>query len=322
MRASDTGEVIGKSEAPTRTSAEGRRRSGLLGRSRYGPRRLWLLVLPAAVFYLIVVIYPALRGAVEAFTNWNGILPAQRFIGFGNFTAMLHDPNVLISLRNIALIAVVVTIVQNGFGLLAALALHRKLKTRLILRAVLFAPVLINPLVMAYVWQYIFVYGGPLDQLLHAVHLSSLEINWLGSPTSALPVVLVPLCWQYIGYSMVIFLAGLEGVPENLIEAADLDGASGFQRFRYVTWPLLAPALTINAALTVIGGLNSFTVIYAITGGGPGNATDTITTLMFQDAFQFDRYGYGTAMALLLSVIVSVVAFVQLKVLRRRELVA
>lgn len=311
-----------QAQASARVRAERRRRSHLLGRSRYGPRRLWLLALPAALFYLAVVIYPALRGAVEAFTNWNGILPTQRFVGFANFIAMVHDPDVLISLRNIAIIAIVVTIVQNGFGLLAALALHRKLKTRLILRAVLFAPVLINPLVMAYVWQYIFVYGGPVDHLLHAVHLSSLEINWLGSPASALPVVLVPMCWQYIGYSMVIFLAGLEGVPEHLIEAADLDGAGGFQRFRYVTWPLLAPALTINAALTVIGGLNAFTVIYAITGGGPGNATDTVTTLLFQDAFQYGRYGYGTAMALVLAVIVSVVAFVQLKVLRRRELVA
>jgi raffinose/stachyose/melibiose transport system permease protein len=311
-----------QAQAPPRSRAVSRRRFRLPGRAKYGPRRLWLLVLPAAVFYLLVVIYPAIRGAVEAFTNWNGILPDQRFIGFANFTAMLHDPDVLISLRNIVIIAVVVTIVQNGLGLLAALALHRKLKTRLILRAILFAPVLINPLVMAYVWQYIFVYGGPVDQMLHAVHLSSLEINWLGSPTSALPVVLVPLCWQYIGYSMVIFLAGLEGVPEQLNEAADLDGASGFQRFRYVTWPLLAPALTINAALTVIGGLNSFTVIYAITGGGPGNATDTVTTLMFQDAFQYDRYGYGTAMALVLAVLVSLAAFVQLKVLRRRELVA
>ena len=132
-------------------------------RSRRGmsARGMWLLVLPAAVAYLTFLIYPALRSAVEAFTNWSGILPEQKFIGFANFWAAIHDPVVLTAVRNVVIIAIVVTIVQNGLGLVAALALRTSIKTRFILRSILFLPVLVNPLVIAYIWQFIFVYGGP-----------------------------------------------------------------------------------------------------------------------------------------------------------------
>jgi raffinose/stachyose/melibiose transport system permease protein len=279
-------------------------------------------VLPALLAYLVIVIYPTLRDGVEAFTNWSGIGFAQKFIGFTNFVTIWHDSELRSALWHTAVIAVVVTVVQNGVGLLVALALHQRLKTRLVLRALFFLPVVFNPIVIAYTWQFIYDNGGSLDTALQTFGLGSLQRDWLGSPNLALWSVLVAMIWQYVGYSMVIFLAGLEGIPKEVNEAALLDGAGSVPRFRYVTWPLLAPALTINAALTMIGGLNAFTVVFAMTGGGPGNATQTVTTVLFQDAFTFGRYGYGTAIALCLSVLVTVVALVQLKVLRRRELVA
>jgi raffinose/stachyose/melibiose transport system permease protein len=271
--------------------------------------------------YLVVVIYPAARDGVEAFTNWSGIGSSQKFVGLTNFRNIIHDAVLKSAVWHTVVIAVAVTIVQNGLGLLAALALHRRLKTRLILRALLFLPVVVNPIVVAYSWQFIYTSGGPLDSILHSLHLDSWRLDWIGDPRIVLPAVLVPMIWQYIGYSMVIFLAGLEGIPAEVVEASALDGANARQRFRYVTWPLLAPALTINAALTMIGGLNAFTVIYAMTDGGPGNATQTVSTLLVQDAFSYGEYGYGTAIALCLSILVTVVAFAQLKVLRRRELV-
>ena len=279
-------------------------------------RAPWLLVLPAAMAYGAFLIYPDLRSVVEAFTNWSGILPGQKFVGLTNFWKALHDSIVIEGFRNVAVIAVVVTVVQNGLGLLAALALHRKLKSRLVLRAFFFLPVLINPLVIAYVWQFIFTYGGPLDSVLSTLHLQALEVNYLGTSHYALASCLVPMCWQYVGYSMVIFLAGLEGIPSELGEAADLDGAGRWQHFRNVTWPLLAPALTINALLTVVGGLNAFTVIFALTNGGPGNATQTVTTILFSDSFLYGQYGYGTAIAVMLSIVVVGVAFALLKGLR------
>ena len=284
-------------------------------------RAIWVLVLPAAIAYGGLLIYPDIRSVVEAFTNWSGILPGQKFVGFTNFWKALRDSIVIEGFRNVALIAIVVTIVQNGLGLLVALALHRKLKSRLVLRALFFLPVLINPLVIAYVWQFIFTYGGPLDSVLSALGLQALEVNYLGSSHYALASCLIPMCWQYVGYSMVIFLAGLEGIPTELGEAADLDGADRWQHFRHVTWPLLAPALTINALLTVVGGLNAFTVIFALTNGGPGNATQTVTTILFNDSFLYGQYGYGTAIAVMLSIVVVGVAFALLKGLRSRELV-
>ena len=153
------------------------------------------------------------------------------------------------------------------------------------------------------------------------LHLGFLEVDWLGNPHYALASTLVPMSWQYIGYSMIIFLAGLEGIPIEVVEAAKLDGVGRWNEFRFVTWPLLAPALTINAVLTVVGGLNAFTVIYVLTDGGPMNTTQTVTTVLFKNAFLYNNYGYGTAIAVMLSIVVVLVAFVELRMLRARELV-
>ena len=280
----------------------------------------WFLLFPAAVFYFGIILYPAGRDIYESFTNWNGISPTQHFVGFTNFVDLYRDPVIRTAVVNTVVIAVVVTVMQNGLGLLAALALHRKLKTRGVLRAIIFLPAIVNPVVIAYTWQFIYASGGPLDSTLHFLHVGFLTQDWLGNPHEALAFALVPMVWQNIGYSMIIFLAGLEGIPPSVMEAASLDGAGGGKRFWHITWPLLAPALTINAVLTVIGGLNAFTMIFALTGGGPGNATQTVTTLLFQDAFTFGRYGYGTAMACALSIVVAAVAFAQVRFLRGREL--
>jgi raffinose/stachyose/melibiose transport system permease protein len=295
-----------------------RRRS----RRRNALRPTWLLLLPALAFYVGIVIYPALRDVFEAFTDWNGIDPVQHFVGLDNFRKLADDPILHTAVRNTIIIAVVVTVMQNGLGLLAALALHNGIKSRGLLRAMLFLPVVVNPIVVAYTWQFIYVTGGPIDKVLGLLQLDSLQQNWLGDPSIVLAAALVPMVWQYIGYSMVIFLAGLEGIPPDIIEASQLDGAGSLTRFRYITWPLLAPALTINAVLTMIGGLNAFTVIFALTGGGPGNATQTVTTVLYQEAFNFGHYGYGTAMACGLSLVVAIVAFGQVKFLRGREFVA
>lgn len=273
-------------------------------------------------FYLAIVLYPAFRDIGEAFTDWNGIDPGRNFVGLENFRALFHDPILRKAIWNTAIIAIVVTVFQNGIGLLLALALHRGIKSRSALRSILFLPVVVNPIVIAYTWQFIYVTGGPIDNALGSLHLNGLQQNWLGDPSIVLWAVLVPMVWQYIGYSMVIFLAGLEGIPTEINEASELDGAGSFRRFRYITWPLLAPALTINAVLTMIGGLNAFTVIFALTGGGPGNATQTVTTTIFQEAFTFSHYGYGTAMACALSIVISIVALSQVTFLRNREHVA
>lgn len=301
-----------------RVPARSRRRTQAKGLSRPS----WLLVVPAATVYALIVLYPSLRDFVEAFTNWNGIDRTHTFVGLDNFRALRDDPRLGPALWNTAIIAVVVTIFQNGLGLLAALAINSRLKTRASLRVLLFLPVVVNPIVVAYIWQFMYATGGPVDEALRVTHLEALRQNWLGDPSIALGAALAPMVWQFVGFSMVIFLAGLQGIPKEVVEASELDGAGGLRQFRHITWPLLAPALTINAVLTVIGGLNAFAVIYALTGGGPGTATETVTTVLFREAFFYGRYGYGTAMALALSIGVALVVYVQLKVLRGREFAA
>jgi raffinose/stachyose/melibiose transport system permease protein len=152
--------------------------------------------------------------------------------------------------------------------------------------------------------------------------LGDLRQDWLGNPSLVVWSIAGMVVWQYAGYSMVIFLAGLEGIPPELREAAMIDGAGRFQQFRYVTWPLLAPSLTINVMLSTIGGLKLFDQVYAATGGGPGYSSETLSTVLYKQAFVFGKYGYSTAIALVLALFVAAVSLVQIYYLRGREVSA
>lgn len=207
----------------------------------------------------------------------------------------------------------------NLIGLGLALALNRTVKTRNLLRALFFAPVVASPLAVAYIWTYLFDYKGPLNQLLEAVGEKSWQRPWLGDPTWAIWTVLVVLVWQFAGLTMVIYLAGLQGVPTELEEAAAVDGATTWLRFRRITFPLLAPAITVNVTLTTIFGLRVFDQVLALTGGGPVNATETLATQMFKQTWVNSRFGYGASIALVLSLLIAMFAVAQAVVLRRRE---
>ena len=287
-------------------------------RSHLGPP--WLFVLPALLVYAAVVLYPSVSGVVYAFTDWSGI-GDWSFVGFDNFDTLFHDEQTLDALKNTLLLTVAIVVVQNGVGLLLALGVHSRIKSRILLRAVFFAPVVVSPVMVAFLWKYVYnpAPDAGLNGLLGAIGLHSLQQDWLGNPSLALWSVAAMVVWQNAGYSMVIFLAGLEGVPAELHEAATIDGAGPFSRFRYVTWPLLAPAATINLMLSTIGGLKLFDQIFAATNGGPGYATETLSTVLYKQAFVFGRFGYSTAVALVLALFVAAVSLVQIRYLRARE---
>jgi raffinose/stachyose/melibiose transport system permease protein len=184
-----------------------------------------------------------------------------------------------------------------------------------------FAPAVLSPVVIAFLWKYMFNPDpdSGLNALLGFLGLGFLQQNWLGDPGVALWAVGLTVVWQFAGYSMVIFLAALQGIPRELEEAAALDGAGRWQRFRHIVFPLLAPAMTINLTLSTIGGLKLFDQVFAITGGGPGYATETLSTLIYKQAFVFGLYGYSTAVALVLTLLVSALALLQVRYLRSRE---
>jgi len=280
-------------------------------------------VVPALVVYAVVVLYPSLAGVFYAFTDWSGV-GGFSFVGLDNFGDLLDDDRALDSVRNTLLLTVAVVVVQNGIGLLLALGVNANIKTKALLRVIFFAPAVVSPVMIAFLWKYIYnpEDGAGLNGALGAIGLGGLRQDWLGNPSLALWSVAAMVVWQYAGYSMVIFLAGLQGVPEELHEAARIDGASAWQRFRYVTWPLLAPALTINLMLSTIGGLKLFDQVYAATNGGPGTSSETLSTVLYKEAFVYGKFGYSTAVALVLALFVAAVSLVQLRYLRAREVAA
>jgi raffinose/stachyose/melibiose transport system permease protein len=255
-----------------------------------------------------------------AFTNWNGLDPHTSFVGLANFRRMMQDEQVLAAIPTTLLLAACIVVLKIGLGLLLALALNRQLRTRGVLRTVFFLPVILTPVIMSFVWKYIYGNTGALNQLIAGIGLPGLREPWLGTPHLALASIIVVSTWQTAGLAMVIFLAGLQGVPRELVEAAMLDGASAWHCFRHITLPMLAPAITVNAVIALIHGLRIFDQVYVLTEGGPGYATETIATAIYKIAFEFAEYGYGSSLSLVFSLVVAAVVFTTAWLLRRREL--
>jgi raffinose/stachyose/melibiose transport system permease protein len=281
-------------------------------------RRLWWFVVPAAVFYIYVVVLPTLRGTAYSFTDWSSASTEKNFVGFDNFVTIFQGEAGPAAIRTLY-IAFVCVVVQNILGLGLAVLLNGAIHGRNAIRTIIFAPLVVSPLVVGYLFKYLF---GPPDVggvnlALDAMGIG--QVDFLGNPTTALWIIIVAIIWQFTGATMVIYLAGLQGVPPELLEAAAIDGASSWQRFWHVTRPLLAPAITINLMLGLIGGLKIFDQIFAITGGGPAGQTKTISVIIYELFSQFGEYAESAALALVLAIAVAVLASIQFSVLRRQE---
>ncbi|MFG3133806.1 carbohydrate ABC transporter permease [Streptomyces tendae] len=298
---------------PTEESPPGGRRRTT------GNRAPWWFVLPALVFFAFAVLVPSVQGSYFAFTDWDGISPVKNFVGLDQFRKLWDDSAARDAVSTTLLAAVAITCVQNAIGLLLALGVNARIKSRNILRVFFFAPAVITPVVTAYLWKYLYAPEGAINALLKAVGLGSLTQDWLGDPDIALWSVVAVVIWQFAGYSMVIFLAGLQSIPQEIYEASAIDGAGPVRRFWSVVRPMLAPAITINLMLSIIGGLKLFDQVWVMTQGGPGGATDTLSTVIYKQAFQFNKYGYSIAMGLVLTLFVIVVSGLQYFYLSRQE---
>lgn len=280
---------------------------------------LWIFLVPAAAFYIFVVLWPSVQGAGLAFTDWDGLSPDRTFVGVDNFVNIWNDPKASAAIGRTLVIALTITIVQNAVGLLLALGVNTKIKSRNVLRVLLFAPAVITPVATAYLWQNLYSPGGAINDLFGAIGLGAIAPNWLGDPDVALWSICIVVIWQFAGYSMVIFLANLQGIPAEILEASHLDGAGPVRRFWSVVRPELAPAITINLMLSIIGGLKLFDHVWVMTGGGPGGATETMSTLLYENAFQLGSFAYAIAIALVLTVLVAILSAGQYSLLSRQN---
>ncbi|MFJ9243848.1 carbohydrate ABC transporter permease [Streptomyces sp. NPDC101776] len=269
-------------------------------------------LLPVAVFrYLAVAV-----GAYYAFTSWDGVSVNATWVGFANFERLFSDDVARKALWNTLILAGLGVILSNALGLLLALGLNRLLKTRHLLRSMFFAPFAITPLAVSYVWAYIFDYDGLLNRALGWVGLSGWRHVWTADPDTAIWTILIVLVWQLTGLCMIIYLSGLQGISEEIFEASELDGAGHFARFRHILLPMLKPALTVAVALPTIMTLRVFDQVIGLTNGGPAQATETLATQVYRQSFASGNYGYGAAIALVLTLLISVVALLQIFLLR------
>lgn len=296
--------IVPKSSPSGRRRPPAPRRPGLL---KFGH---WWWALPGIILVLAVHYVATTIGGFFAFTDWSGI-GTFAWIGFDNFVKIFGDPTQIGSLGNTLFLAFVSVILSNIAGLALALGLNRGLKTRYALRVLFFMPVVLSPLAVAYVWKFIFDYNGPINVFLRALGLDEFARAWVADPMWAIWTILVVVVWQNIGFAMVIYMAGLAAVPVEIEEAAAIDGANLWQRFWHVTLPSIRPAVAIATTLGLVNGLRIFDQIMAMTGGGPAGATETLATQVYKESFALGNFGYGAALALLLTVIILVFAIIQ-----------
>lgn len=271
-----------------------------------------VLGLPALVVYLGFLVGPVLAGFYLSLTQWDGINP-PKWIGIDNFVKLAGDSDYLAALVHTLIFTAIILVGQVGVGLGLALLLNRAIRGVSFMRGVFFAPALMSTAVIALIFG--FVYNpvvGVLGRAARALGLGdSLLGNVLGNQWSALVGVSVVVIWQFVGYMMIIFLAGLKSIPGEIYEAAALDGAGGARLFWSITWPLLSPSLSIAVLISLAGNLKLFDQVYLMTGGGPAGATETVGTLIYKTAFLNSDYGYSVAQSVVLTLLITFVVVAQ-----------
>ncbi len=275
---------------------------------------------PGLLIYVCFVLAPILVSVGYSLTNYNPFRKEQtRYVGLENYRRLFEDEEFLQALKVTTILTLIVVIVPNVLGLLIALLLDRRGWFYNALRSVFFVPVVLSSVVVSVIWTRMMAVDGVINKALRGLGVHD-PPGWLSDPDLALYSVGIILSWQTLGFCVVVYLAGLQGVPRELHEAAAIDGAGPLQRFRNVTWPLLAPALTINTVVQLISAFKVFDHIKVITDGGPGEGTTaTIAFTVIRTGFTVNRQGQAAAMAIVMLVIIAIASAATLKLLQRRE---
>lgn len=292
-----------------------------LGRKRAEKLEFGVFTLPILIAIVAVFYYPFMMTIRYSLTKWNGISKNPTFIGLDNFKQIfMGDANFTSAAWFTIKYAILYIVLVNVLAILLALVLDMKLKTTSWLRAAFFIPYILSLVIVGFIWKFIFMQG--FESLGESTGWGMFALSWLGEPGLAFISVLFVSIWQSIGFYMVIYIAGLQSVPDDLKEAATVDGAGPIRRFFNITLPLLAPSITISVFMALTNSIKVFDVILSLTGGGPGGTTYSLAYDIYRDTFQNNMYGYGTAKALILFVAVLIITIIQLTIFKRREVEA
>ncbi|MCX5369758.1 MULTISPECIES: sugar ABC transporter permease [unclassified Streptomyces] len=287
-------------------------------RSRRATRALWLFPVPALALYLFFFAYPTVQAVQYALTDWDGYSTTYENVGLRNFTELATGDDVF---RNAAennlKLTLTVVLAQTALALLLALYLVRTTRASTLLRALFFLPTVLSSVSVAFVWR--FVYdpdGGLLNSGLRAVGLDSWQSVYLGNPDTAVFWLAVTQVWFHAGQMMVVYVAGLQAIPRELYEAAELDGAGRWDSFRHITWPLVAPATGIVVAYTTVQSFKAFDLVLGLGGNPPGPALDLLSTRVYT-TFSNNEFGYAAAQSLVFMALIALLTWVQRRALRR-----
>ena len=264
--------------------------------------QLWLFVAPALLVYAIFALWPMIDVTFMSFQKWNGLTPDRPFVGWDNYVYVLTlDPVFWMAFLNTIKWTVMSLLVPPTIGLLLALSLNQNLLGRAPLRAIYYLPVIIAPIAVATMWRWMYdPFFGLFSQMLTDWGFGRSIPDFLGDKNIALYSVFVAYIWQSVGFSMVLFLAGLQGVDKSLVEAARIDGADRWNVFKHVTLPALVPTLTVVLVLSLIHSLKAFDIVYGLTGGGPSQSTQMLALWAFNQSMQVFDFGRGGAISVVL----------------------
>jgi len=275
----------------------------------------WLFITPVLLSLSLVVIIPVIMGLFYSFTNWDG-LTITEFVGFNHYQRLLGDEQFIQSLWFTVRFSIASIILLNVIGLGLAMLVTSKLKSKNILRTVFFMPNLIGGLILGFIWQFIFI--RVFAAVGEFIGVEALQV-WLATPTTGFWGIVILTVWQMAGYIMIIYIAYLQGVPKELLESAEIDGATPFQKFRHVIFPLIAPAFTVTMFLTLSNSFKIYDQNLSLTGGGPFNSTQMVAMNIVDTAFSGNQMAYGQSKAIVFFIIVALISLTQVYYNKKRE---
>lgn len=272
--------------------------------------QLGAMTIPAIIIYSIFLIIPIGMAFYFSFHTWNGIQGSpMEFVGFKNFTRTFSDKLFTTSVSNLVKMVFFSVLCHTPIALVLAVFLNTKIKGKRFFKIIYFVPTIFPLTAVGLLWYFIFMPNGSFNSLLEVMGLSEFVTGWLINPKTAMPTVIFVNIWAGIGYYMVILLAGLKGIPEEMYEAATIDGATPIQSFFKITVPMLKPTIILCIVLDIIGTVKIFDLVFVMTGGGPNGLTNLPTTLVYDQAFKYDNYGVGSAIGIILLVMTLVATF-------------